>query len=105
MRRVKRTITEARHRLPTPAITNARGTAGPAVAAADAGAADTAKASASRARDWAMASALPSTPWRSSPTRPVRELSAMAGPFSALVVDQSEHPGGPAVGAAHLERR
>jgi hypothetical protein len=68
MRRVKRTITEARHRLPTPAITKATGTAAPAVAAAEAGAADTAKVSASKASDWAMASALPSTPWRSSPT-------------------------------------
>jgi hypothetical protein len=77
IRRVKRTITEARHRLPTPAITNATGTAAPAVAAA--GAADTANVSASSASDWAIASALPSTPWRSSPTPPLDDgLFAMA---------------------------
>src|SRR5580658_8626979 len=78
MRRVKRTITEARHRLPTPAITNASGTAAPAVTAADAGAAETAKVSASSASDWAIASALPSTPWRSSPSGLDDGLFAMA---------------------------
>src|SRR4051794_26856795 len=94
-------ITDARHRLPTPAIRYAKGAAMPASAAAADEANATPSASESSATDCASASATERMPWRSSPTSPV--LRSIRPPL--LVGKQGEDSGGCAVGRRHLEGR
>src|SRR5919204_2358951 len=68
IRAVKRTITDARHRQPTPATMYAHGVAAPAEMAAAEVAVATPSASERRASDCANASARLRMPCRSSPT-------------------------------------
>src|SRR5947209_6812424 len=101
MRRVKRTITAARQRLPTPAIRYANGAAIPTSPAAADDANATPSASESSATDCASASTTLRIPWRSSPTSPV--LRSMLASY--LVGEQGEDACGRAVRRDDLHRR
>src|SRR5438067_8331787 len=101
MRRVKRMMTAARQRLPTPAMRYANGAAIPTSPAAADDANATPSASESSATDCASASATERMPWRSSPTSPV--LRSMRPPL--MVGEQGEDAGGRAVRGRHLQRR
>src|SRR4051794_11373114 len=93
-------ITDARQRLPTPAMRYANGAAMPASPAAADDANATPSASESSATDCASASTMPRIPWRSSPTIPL-----LRSIVSLLLGKQSEDAGGCAVRAGDLHRR
>src|SRR5436853_5172537 len=96
MRRVKRMITDARQRLPTPAIRYANGAAIPTSPAAADDANATPSASESSATDCANESTMLRMPCRSSPILP--SIRSSLG-------EQSEDASGSPVGAGDLHRR
>src|SRR3978361_843091 len=98
-------ITDARQRLPTPAIRYANGAAMPASPAAADDANATPSASESNATDCASASTTPRIPWRSSPTIPLLLRSIVSSYRCLLLREQGEDACGCTVGAGDLHRR